>query len=105
MELADVPTLTELARNDLDRRAFQFLSSSPAVGRAFATTPGVPAERVAALRAAFMAMARDADFLREAEQHVLEIGPLDGAALQALIEETYSHPAEVVQRAKEASGL
>ena len=104
-EIPDVPVLGELAKTDLDRRVFQFLSSSPAIGRGFITTPGVPAERVAALRAGFMAMSKDAEFLREAEHLSVDLGPLDGAALQGLVEEAFSHGPDAVQRAKDASGL
>mgnify|MGYP003344334535 CR=1 FL=1 len=104
-EIPDVPTLLELAKTDLDKRVFRFLSSSPAVGRAFATTPAVPADRVAALRAGFMAMSKDADYLKEAERLNVDLGPLEGGALQALVEETFSHAPDAVARAKEASGL
>ena len=68
-------------------------------------SPGVPAERVAALRAGFMAMSKDAEFLREAEHLSVDLGPLDGAALQGLVEEAFSHGPDAVQRAKDASGL
>jgi tripartite-type tricarboxylate transporter receptor subunit TctC len=104
-EIPDVPTLLELAKTDLDQRVFRFLSSSPAVGRALATTPGVPADRVAALRAGFMAMAKDAEYLNEARRLSVDLGPLEGGALQALVEETFSHAPDAVARAKEASGL
>jgi hypothetical protein len=64
-----------------------------------------PAARVAALRAAFMAMAKDAEYLKEAERLTIDLGPLEGGALQALVDEAFSHAPDAVQRAKEASGL
>ena len=61
-ELPDVPLLQELATNDRDRAALQFLALARAPGKSFVAPPGVPPERLAALRAAFEAMAKDPEF-------------------------------------------
>ena len=105
VELPDVPTLTELATNDLDRRAFQFLTASPTIGRSFFAPPGVPKERVEILRAAFKQLLSDDEFLRDAKAQSAELGPLEGPVLQSIVDEAFSHSPEVVKRAKEASGL
>jgi tripartite-type tricarboxylate transporter receptor subunit TctC len=104
-ELPDVPTLTELARNDLDRKAFQFLTVSPTIGRSFFAPPGVPQERVEILRTSFKGLLGDSDFLSDARAQAAELGPLEGAILQSLVEEAFGHPPEVVLRAKQAGGL
>jgi tripartite-type tricarboxylate transporter receptor subunit TctC len=104
-ELPDTPTLSELAVRDIDKSAFYFLSSGPAVGRSIAAPPGVAPERVAALRDALMRVSRDPDFLRDAKAQNIDLGPLDGASLQAIVEKTYAYPAEAVARARQASGL
>jgi tripartite-type tricarboxylate transporter receptor subunit TctC len=105
VELPEVPTLTELATNDLDRRAFRFLTASPTIGRSFFAPPGVPKERVEILRRAFKELLSDDEFLRDAKTQSAELGPLEGAVLQSLVDEAFSHSPEVVKRAKEASGL
>ena len=65
-DLPDVPLMSELAKNDEDRQVLTFISSDMGISRAFVTTPGVPPERLAALRQAFMETMKDPDFLAEA---------------------------------------
>jgi tripartite-type tricarboxylate transporter receptor subunit TctC len=60
--------------------------------------PGVPADRVAALRKAFMDTLQDKDFVAEAEKAKLEVTPVDGAAIQALVQEIYATPPAIVQK-------
>jgi tripartite-type tricarboxylate transporter receptor subunit TctC len=101
-ELGDVPDLVELARDARDRQVMAIFSSVGAVGRSIMTTPHAPAERVAALRAAFSAMVEDADFRADVAKSHAEFGPLAGAALQALIADTRNVPAAVLERARAA---
>src|SRR3984957_3113475 len=51
--LPDVPLLTELARTDEQFQIFRFFSSAPTLGQPFIAPPGLPADRLAALREAF----------------------------------------------------
>ncbi len=51
--LPDVPLLTELAKNEEQRKIFQLVSSAPAIGQPYVAPPGVPADRLAVLRKAF----------------------------------------------------
>src|SRR5262249_18355952 len=71
------------------------------LGRPYLAPPGVPAERVEALRNAFMETMRDKDFLAEAEKAKLEITPIDGAAVQKLVADLYRTPPEEVKKAPE----
>ena len=84
-ELSDVPLLTDLARNDSERNIFGFYSAMTAVSHAFAVGPGVPAERVAALRRAFDETMRDPDFLAEARAINLELDPMSGEDVQKAV--------------------
>jgi tripartite-type tricarboxylate transporter receptor subunit TctC len=72
------------------------------VGRPLATTPGVPADRVAALRAAFAAMVKDPEFIAAAAREKLEIQPQTGEQLQEIILGLISSPADVRERMKAA---
>ena len=84
-EIPDVPLLTDFARDDLDRAALLALSAPPTIGRPLFTTPGVPADRVKALRNAFDAVMRDVEFLEQARQQSLEINPVSGERLQEIV--------------------
>jgi len=98
--LADVPTVPELADNDEDRKALRLLASTSVVGRAFFAGPGVPRERVAALRAAFMAMTEDPVFRGEAERLSIPLNPLAGDKLQAMVAELGAYPESLFERVR-----
>jgi tripartite-type tricarboxylate transporter receptor subunit TctC len=100
-DLPDVPLLTDLASNDRDRAALRLLSAPSAVGRPYFTTPGVPAERVAALREAFSAMVKDTAFLEEARKLGLDINPVSGEDLQKIVSDIVDTPAEIADRLNE----
>jgi len=99
-ELADVPTMIELARNDEDRAVLEFLSADIPISRAYVTTPGTPAERVAALRRAFEATMKDPAFLAEAAKSNIDISPSSGEDAQKFSDLIANTPAAVVARAK-----
>lgn len=97
-EFADVPTALELMGNESDRRLFEIAFAEQVMGRPFVIPPGVPADRVAMLRAAFDATMKDPEFLAEAERLQAEIAPVDGATINALLERAYSSPPAEVER-------
>jgi tripartite-type tricarboxylate transporter receptor subunit TctC len=81
-ELPDVPLMQEIVSDATARTAIEFISAGAAIGRALLAPPNVPAERVAALRAAFDQMVLDKDFLAEAEKRGIYIEPTPGAEVQ-----------------------
>lgn len=101
-ELTDVPLVTELARSDEEKRALELILAGQAMGRPFAAPPKVPAERIAALRAAFNVTMQDKGFLEEADKLGLEIQPVTGMRLQALVENMFAQPKPVIQAARHA---
>jgi tripartite-type tricarboxylate transporter receptor subunit TctC len=100
--LANVPLMTELARNEAERKVFALLSSTVIVGRPILTTPEVPADRLAALKDAFAKTMKDPNFLEEAKKLNLEINPLFADEMQTLINEVIATPPDVVRLAKAA---
>jgi tripartite-type tricarboxylate transporter receptor subunit TctC len=98
-ELPDVPTLQELAHNDLDRQVLTFISADTAISRPLVTNAGVPRERVEALRRAFDATMKDADFLAEAAKTKTDIGPMSGEEAQRIATATIEASPEVRTRA------
>ena len=65
-----------------------------------ATSPGVPADRVAALRKAFMDTMRDPEFIAEAARQNAEIGPMDGETVQRLNIEIMDTPKSLLEKVK-----
>ena len=98
---ADVPTAIDLMTDPDHKRMFEIVFTDQVMGRPFVVAPGVPADRVAALRAAFDATMKDADFLAEAKKQRMEIDPVSGAEINALLERVYSAPPAVIERIRQ----
>ena len=92
----DAPLLMDLAPNEASRQVLRLLSSGVRVGRPLVTTPGVPADRVQLLRAAFEATMRDKDFLAEAKRGKWDVNPVSGIEVQKIIAETMKTPKEII---------
>jgi tripartite-type tricarboxylate transporter receptor subunit TctC len=101
-DLPDVPRAIERAKDDEQRQVLRLLIAGQYVGRPFITTPDIPAERKAALRAAFDATMKDPEFLAEAAKTDMEITPISGASIDAFIEQLYRTPKDVVGKAAAA---
>jgi tripartite-type tricarboxylate transporter receptor subunit TctC len=99
-ELADVPSVLQLARNENDRGVMALIVSGDALGKPMATAPNVPGERVQALRDAFEATIKDPAFIAAAAAARIEINPIRGLALQATVEKVLATPKNLVERAK-----
>jgi ABC-type phosphate/phosphonate transport system substrate-binding protein len=99
-ELADVPSVQELARNENDRKVIQLIVSGDALGKPVATSPNVPSERVQALRDAFDATIKDPAFIEAAAAARIEIIPISGLALQATVERVLATPKNLAERAR-----
>jgi tripartite-type tricarboxylate transporter receptor subunit TctC len=97
-ELPNVPAVVELGKTQADKDLLAFYSGGGAVGRSFMTTPGVPAERVTALRRAFDAMTKDPAFLGEIEKTKSEFNPMSGEKLQELIANMVKVSPDVIKR-------
>ncbi|HEY1364515.1 MAG TPA: tripartite tricarboxylate transporter substrate-binding protein [Xanthobacteraceae bacterium] len=101
-ELVDIPTAIELARNDEERAILRAIMNATEVGSAFFTTPGVPADRLAALRRAFDATMQDPEFVAEVEKTRLSLSPLTGEELQKLVVEVSSLPPALLEKVRAA---
>jgi hypothetical protein len=98
-ELPNVPLIMDLAKTDEQKQILKLIFARQTMGRPYLAPPGIPADRAAALRKAFMDTMADKDFLAEAEREKLEITPVDGADLQKLVAEVYATPAEIEKKA------
>ena len=105
-ELPGVPLLIDQAKNTDDRAVLEFLTKGNAsIGKPFATSPGVPPERVAALRQAFDATMKDKLFLADAEKLHVAIDPIDGVALAKIVADIVTTPPNVIERVKTTLGV
>jgi tripartite-type tricarboxylate transporter receptor subunit TctC len=97
---AAVPFGGDLVRDAPERKIYDFLTAPERLGRLFMVSGAVPAERVAALRAAFDAMVVDPAFLAEAAQLRLLVTPMGAQEVAHHVGELYATPADVLTRAK-----
>lgn len=97
-----VPLTVEFAKTDEDRQVMELIYGQNQFGRPYVLPPGVPAERVAALRKAFIAALQDKELLAEAEKARFEIAPMSGEDLQALVAKLYAFPAKISERARQS---
>jgi tripartite-type tricarboxylate transporter receptor subunit TctC len=101
-EFADVPMALDLARTDAERQAMRLAFSRVEYARPYFLPPGVPAERVQALRRAFDATMKDPAFLADAAKVQLELSPMPGEEMQVLVDELGKTPPAVVERVRKA---
>jgi len=96
----NVPLLRDLATNDADRAAFDFISKASALSRPFAAAAGVPTERVAALRSAFAKALQDPELIADAQRQDMEINLTTGEELQKTIAGMIDAPPAVLNRVR-----
>jgi len=101
-ELPDVPSASELAKQADQRQILQLILIGQAMARPFAAPPGIPADRKAALIAAFERTTKDPDFLAEAEKLNFEVNPVSADKLDALLAGAYATPKDVIAKAAKA---
>jgi tripartite-type tricarboxylate transporter receptor subunit TctC len=97
-DLQDVPLIMDMAKTDEEREIFKLIFSRQIMGRPFLAPP-LPPERLAVLRKAFDDTMTDKQFLADAAQNNIEINPVPGTQIQAMIKEGYDTPPDVVKKA------
>jgi tripartite-type tricarboxylate transporter receptor subunit TctC len=100
-ELKDVPFVLDLAKNDEQKQAIEFLYAGQGIGRPFVAPPDMPADRLKMLRDAFSATMKDPEFIADAKKQKLDVDPQDGEHLAALIKKIYATPKPVVEKVSE----
>jgi tripartite-type tricarboxylate transporter receptor subunit TctC len=101
-ELPGVPNALDLAKTEPEQAALRLVMARLDSGRPFFLPPGVPAERVAALRKAFDETMKDPAYLEEAKKLSIDVDPLTGAELGTLVEQVSKTPADTVARVRAA---
>ena len=98
-DLPDVPSALELVGDPESRQVLELILIRQEAGRPFAAPPGVPPDRLAALRRAFEATLGDAEFRADADKAQLEIEPLTSVEIETLLAKAYGAPKPIVQKA------
>jgi tripartite-type tricarboxylate transporter receptor subunit TctC len=102
MNKMGVPLTISFAKTTEDRQIMEMIYSQNLFGRPYLVPPGVPADRVAALRRALAATLQDKVLLADAEKSGLDIGPMGGEELQALVANLYATGSNIIERSKQS---
>jgi tripartite-type tricarboxylate transporter receptor subunit TctC len=102
--MPNVPFIFDYAKSNEDRQIFRLVFGWLDLERPIGAPPGVPEERLRALREGFDRAMKDLALLADAEKAQVGIEPMSGAAIAAFVEEAYRAPAEVGKRAAEMLG-
>lgn len=104
-QFPDVPLATELVKTEADKQMILLVSSGALLGRSLAGPPGIPAERVKALRAAFNTGMKDAEILDFAKKQKLIVDPGSGEELEAIVKDVVATPEPIVRKVIEMLGI
>jgi hypothetical protein len=100
-ELANTPAALDIVKDPHKKRVLTLILLRQETGRPMAAPPGVPEDRLAALRSAFDATMKDAAFIAEAEKLQLEIEPMTGAEIHKMLADAFATPKNIVAEAAE----
>ncbi len=98
---ADVPLLLDLARTPEDRQVMQLIFGPAATGYPSFMGPGVPSERVAAIREAYRETLRDPEFIQLLHKQKLELDPIDAGEITDVVKKLFAMPPAIVERARD----
>lgn len=100
-ELPDVPTAAELAETQLAKTLMKIgVEDRSIILRPYMLPPGSPKERVKIIREAFMATMKDPEFLAEAKKSKLDISPLPGEKIEAIVENMFQQDSKAMAELK-----
>lgn len=93
-----VPLLMAYAKNDEQRKLIKLILTPESVGRPYIAPPGLPKERLQLLRTSFMATLKDKEFLQDAAKQRIDISPVTGEELEALVVDLFKTPKDMIKR-------
>jgi len=97
-ELGSLPNAFDFVKNDADRKVMELHFIQKVAARPLVAPPEVPADRVAALRKALEALARDKDFLAEMARARMEFNFVPGTEVDKVVRQILSTPADLAAR-------
>lgn len=96
--LPGVPLVSDLVKTPDDRQVVDLLTSQLEMGRPYVAPPGIPSDRLEALRSAFMATMRDLQYLAEAKRTHQLVDAADHTEMEKLIDTAYAIPNRIIQK-------
>ena len=102
-DIPDVPLALDLATTEEQRQVLKVFLYGQEMARPFAAPPGIPADRKAALIAAFEKMLKDPEFLTEIKKLNVDLNPISSDAIDKMLKELYATPKHVLERAAQAA--
>jgi tripartite-type tricarboxylate transporter receptor subunit TctC len=103
-EFGKVPSVFDYVTTDEDKKVLELHFKQILLGRPIAAPPGMPKERLAALRKAFTETMKDPAFLADAEKANIDIDPADGDQVGQLLAQFADYPKNVIEKAKAVIG-
>jgi tripartite-type tricarboxylate transporter receptor subunit TctC len=100
-DLPNVPLVGELVKTERERQMVDLILSSQIMARPFAAGPSIPVDRVQALRNAFMAVTKDAEFVAAANKQQLEVDPVSGQKIQEIVARISQTPKPVIRELRD----
>jgi tripartite-type tricarboxylate transporter receptor subunit TctC len=97
----DSPTILERTKDEAVRQQLELVFLTQTIDRPVLAPPGLPTDRVAELRAAFVATMKDPGFLADAKKLHMETNFITGADMDALFQRAYATPPEVIEAVKQ----
>jgi tripartite-type tricarboxylate transporter receptor subunit TctC len=101
-DVKGVPLALEFATSPVDRQVLELVLSRQQMAYPLVAPPDTPADRVAVLRAALLAMAKDPEYIADAMKAGFDVDAVSGQEIEALIKRIYASPKEAVDRARAA---
>ncbi len=101
-DLPNVPLITDMAKNAEQAQIIRLIVATQNMARPFLAPPGIPADRAAALRKAFDETMKDPEFIAEADKMMVEISPMSGMEVNAMLTELYATPKSAIEKAAKA---
>jgi len=101
-EMGNVPLIMDLTKDQEKLQILKLILAAQEMARPFAAPPGIPADRKAALIAAFDATMKDKDYLADAKKSRIDVNPVSGSDIDKLLAELYATPKDVIQKASQA---
>lgn len=103
-DIAHVPLVMEFAATAEQRQILELVLAAQAMAWPLFAPAEVPAERVALLRSAYLAMLKDAEALADAKKLGIDVDPVPGVAINEMLKRVYATPAAVVEKVRELAG-
>ena len=104
-DLPNVPLAEDIATTTVNKALVKAITAPSVISKSFTAPPGVPADRLKALREAFVKAWKDPAMIEEATKAKIDIAPKDGAGVEKIVNELLGYDATTISALKAALAL